>query len=243
MKLLSVGITALLMTLCSTLPLLAGTWVDDFERNELGSEWTIKDRPGNPSEFKVEKRALHITCTQNFGHMESTRPLALIEAPEGDFSVSGFFSSDPDKPTDAWHGIFVLGDDPMDFACLLFGGEANQPQKTLIGSMVKGNWQDKGHFQTGFDVPFYLKLEKSGKQWKGYSKKNEKEDWALIGNPWEHDFKPKWVGCGFINNWGGKAVTLIVDTFVVEGPNVTPRAQAVDPSTKLAALWGGLKRK
>lgn len=235
--LICVAMSAILSALA-----FGGTWIDDFEGKELGPEWTIKDRPGNPSEFKVENGALHITCTQNFGHMENTRPLALIEAPEGDFSVIGLFSSDPEKPSDAWHGIFVLGDDPMDFACLLFGGESNQPQKTLIGSMVKGVWQDKGHFPTGFEVPFYLKLEKSGKQWRGYCRKSEKEDWNPIGSPWEHDLKPKWVGVGFINNWGGKVVTLIVDTFIVEGPKVTPRAQAVDPSDKLATVWGDLKR-
>jgi hypothetical protein len=222
---------------------LAGTWVDEFEGKELGAEWTIRDRPGDPSQFEVKDGKLSVVCTQNFGHMEADRPLALIEAPEGDFSAMGLFSSDPEKPTNAWHGIFVLGDDPLQFACLLFGGESNQPQKTLIGSMVKANWQDKGHFPTGFDVPLYLKLERKGKQWTGYCKKSEKEDWTLIGQSWIHDFEPKWVGVGFINNWGGKVVTLIVDSFAVEGPNVKPRVQAVDPGMKLLTLWSALKER
>ena len=82
--------------------------------------------------------------------------------------------------------MFIFGDDQMDFACLLFGGESNQPQKCLIGSMVKGAWQDKGHFPTGEDVPLYLKLEKDDDQFTGYFRADEKKDWNKIGNTWAH---------------------------------------------------------
>jgi len=53
---------------------------------------------------------------------------------------------------------------------LLLGGESNQPQKALIGSTVKGTWQDKGHFNMGFDVPFHLKLQKQRDEFTSYSK-------------------------------------------------------------------------
>ena len=92
------------------------------------------------------------------------------------------FSSDPTKPSSAWIGIFVFGEDPLDFACLLFGGENNSPLTALIGSMVKGAWQDQGHFNTGFDVPFHLKLQKKGDEFTGYFKQKEGDAWKKIGN-------------------------------------------------------------
>ena len=34
------------------------------------------------------------------------------------------------------------------------------PKKHSSGVWVEGGWQDKGHFQTGFDVPLHLKIVK-----------------------------------------------------------------------------------
>lgn len=215
-------------------------WIEEFKSKDIPADWKITDRPGNPSKFEVRDGTLRITCSVNFGHTEPDRPHALISAPEDDFVAEGLFSSDPEKPSDAWHGIFVISEDPLDYACLLFGGESNQPQKTLIGSMVKGTWQDKGHFPTGFDVPLYLRLEKKKSLWTGYTKKAEGDDWTVIGAPWTHDFRPKWVGVGFINNWGGKTVTLITDWFAVEGPKVVSNL-AVESKDKLATAWGRIK--
>ena len=65
---------------------------------------------------------------------------------------------------------------------MLFGGENNSPQTALIGSMVKGAWQDQGHFNTGFDVPFHLKLQKKGDEFTGYFKQKEGDAWKKIGN-------------------------------------------------------------
>ena len=107
--------------------------------------------------------------------------------------------------------------------------------------MIKGAWNDKGHFQTGADVPLYLKLEKAGKQFTGYFRTDEKKDWNKIGNTWEHQIKEvKKVGLGFINNWGGKTVILLVDTFSIDGEGIRPLS--VTPSGKLTTVWGALKQ-
>jgi len=227
------------------LSLYAGIWTDNFDGNKLVKEWSFRDRPGNPSTAEIKDGALRITNPNgNWGHMEKDKPMLEREVPKTakDLVVSGLFSSEPDKPADAWIGIFIFGKDPMDFACLLFGGESNQAQKCLIGSMVQGVWQDKGHFPTGADVPLYLKLEKVEDKFTGYYRTNEKEDWKMVGNTWPHAIKTvKTVGVGFINNWGGKTVTLIVDSFSLEGEGVQP--MAIDAKGKLSTTWGCIKKE
>ena len=155
-------------------------------------------------------------------------------------TVSGIFTSDPDKPADAWIGIFIYSDDDLNYACLLFGGESNQAQKTLIGSMVKANWNNHGHPQTSFDVPIHLKLVKEDDVFSGYFRESEKDDQTLAGNKmWNHKFDVKQVGIGFMNNWGGKTVTFIVDQLSIEGDGIKPFP--VEPKGKLATTWGTLK--
>ena len=97
-----------------------------------------------------------------------------VPASSQDLVVSGIFSSAPDKPQDCWHRMFIFGEDQMDFACLLYGGEANQAQKALIGSMVQGAWQNKGHFLTGFDILLHFKLEKNKDVFTDYFKQKRR---------------------------------------------------------------------
>ena len=47
------------------------------------------------------------------------------------------------------------------------------------------------------------------------------------------------MGLGFINNWGGKTVTLLVNSFSVDGEGIKPLA--VHPKGKLTTKWGELK--
>lgn len=224
--------------------LYAGVWTDNFDGKQLVKDWSFRDRPGKTSKVEVKDGTLRITDpTGNWGHMEKDKPMLEREVPKTtkDLVITGLFSSEPDKPADAWIGLFIFGDNPMDFACLLFGGESNQAQKCLIGSMVQNTWQDKGHFPIGTDVPFYLKLEKIEDKFSGYYRTNEKEDWKLIGATWPHAMKAvKTVGVGFINSWGGKTVTIIVDFFSLEGEGV--RAFAVDAKGKLSTTWGEIKK-
>ena len=224
--------------------LFAGVWTDPFDSNKLIDGWEFRDRREKVSTVTVKDGFLRLTNpTGNWGHMTADKPMLERDVPKTaqDLIVSGLFSSEPDKPTNAWIGMFIFGDDQMDFACLLFGGESNQPQKCLIGSMIKGAWNDKGHFQTGADVPLYLKLEKAGKQFTGYFRTDQKKDWNKIGNTWEHQIKEvKKVGLGFINNWGGKTVILLVDTFSIDGEGIRPLS--VTPSGKLTTVWGALKQ-
>ena len=221
----------------------AAVWTDPFDGNELVADWKFRDHNNKQTEHEVKDGFLQMTNPGNWGHTTPDKPMLEREIPKSaaeNLTVSGIFTSDPDKPADAWMGIFIYSDDNLNYACFLFGGEANQPQKTLIGSMVKANWQDKGHPQTGFDAPLHLKIVKEDDVFSGYYRENEKDEWALAGEKtWNHKFDAERIGIGFMNNWGGQTVTLLVDTLSVEGEGIEPLAVA--PSGKLATTWGHLK--
>ena len=221
----------------------AAVWTDPFDGDELVADWKFRDHNNKQTEYEVKDGFLQMTNPGNWGHTTPDKPMLEREIPKSaaeNLTVSGIFTSDPDKPADAWIGIFIYSDDNMNYACFLFGGEANQPQKTLIGSMVEANWQDKGHPQTGFDVPLHLKIVKEDDVFAGYYRESEKDEWALAGEKtWNHKFDAERIGIGFMNNWGGQTVTFLVDTLSVEGEGIEPLAVA--PSGKLATTWGHLK--
>jgi len=240
---------SVIMTLAMTVILipvaLPGVWTDDFEGKTLANEWEFRDRREKVTKTEVKGGFLSMTNPKGkWGHMTADKAMLERDVPTSsqNLTVSGVFSSEPEKPVDAWIGMFIFGEEQMDFACLLYGGEANQPQKALIGSMVQGAWQDKGHFNTGFDVPLHLKLEKEKDVFTGYMKQKEGDNWKQIGNKtWTHKIKKvKTVGLGIMNNWGGKTVVVLVDSFSLEGEGVKP--MAVDSTKKLATTWAGLKR-
>ena len=149
-----------MMVLIMRFPLLqAGVWTDDFDKQVLDKEWKFRDRREKETKVEVKDGFLRmINPKGKWGHMTPDKAMLERDVPASsqDLVVSGIFSSAPDKPQDCWHRMFIFGEDQMDFACLLYGGEANQAQKALIGSMVPGAWQDKGHFLTGFDIPAAL---------------------------------------------------------------------------------------
>ena len=222
----------------------SGVWTDDFERNTMANEWEFRDRREKVTKTEVKGGFLRMTNPKGkWGHMTADKAMLERDVPASsqNLIVSGIFSSEPEKPVDAWIGMFIFGEEQMDFACLLYGGEANQPQKALIGSMVQGAWQDKGHFNMGFDVPFHLKLEKEKDVFTGYMKQKKGDNWKQIGNKtWTHKIKKvKKVGLGIMNNWGGKTVVFLVDSFSLEGEGVQPFH--VDSVGKLAAIWAELK--
>ena len=222
---------------------IADTWTDNFDGNKLEDVWEFRDHNNKQTEYEVKDGFLHITNPGNWGHTTADKPMIERDIPQTaseNITVSGVFSSDPDKPADAWIGIFIYSDDDLNYACLLFGGEANQPQKALIGSMIKSAWNDHGHPQMGFDVPFHLKLVKEGDTFSGYFRKDEKDDWTLAQNKtWNHNFDVKQVGIGFMNNWGGQTVTFMIDQLSIEGEGIEPFS--VEPNGKLATTWGDLK--
>ncbi len=221
----------------------AGVWTDNFDGNKLSEGWEFRDHNAKQTKYEVKDGFLQITNPGDWGHTTADKPMIERDVPKSaaeNIIVSGIFSTDPDKPADAWIGIFIYSDDDLNYACLLFGGESNQPQKALIGSMIKANWNDHGHPQTGFDVPLHLKLVKEDDVFSGYFRKSEKDDWTLAGNKkWNHKFDVEQVGIGFMNNWGGKKVTFLIDQLSIEGDGIKPFP--VDPKSKLATTWGTLK--
>ena len=166
-----------MMVLIMRFPLLqAGVWTDDFDKQVLDKEWKFRDHREKETKVEVKDGFLRmINPKGKWGHMTPDKAMLERDVPASsqDLVVSGIFSSDPDKPQDCWHRMFIFGEDQMDFACLLYGGEANQAQKALIGSMVQGAWQDKGHFLTGFDILLHFKLEKNKDVFTDYFKQKK----------------------------------------------------------------------
>lgn len=223
----------------------AGVWTDPFDGTELVEGWEFRDYRDKVTTFEVKDGFLQMTNPKGgWGHTTPDKPMVEREIPKSaakNITVSGIFTTEPDKPADSWIGIFLYSDEDLNYACLLFGGEANQPQKTLIGSMVQANWQDKGHFQTGFDVPLHLKIVKENDLFSGYYRESEKDDWTLSGNKtWNHKFDVERVGVGFMNSWGGQTVTFFVDTLSIEGEGIEPLEVA--PYGKLTTTWSTLKK-
>ncbi len=225
-----------------------GEWLDEFDKAELNKEWfKITDRPAKLTTVKLEKgKLLMYEQTANFGHMITDgRPLILRKAPKGDFSISTLIDTNPPAPADNyWLGLFIIGKDgdnavlAENWAVLTIGGSKGE-KKTLIGSMINGTWNDKGHFDVK-GWPIYLKLDKAGTNYTGYYKDKPDDQWTIVGATWAHDMKnPELVGLGFINNWGGTKVTMIAEYFLLEGENVAP--MAVDAKGKLSNTWGDIK--
>jgi hypothetical protein len=222
----------------------AATWTDDFDGAELKDDWSFRDIPDGTTTVEIVDNALWMTVPNgNFGHLVPGRPMLEREVPSGmrAISISAAFNTEPDLPQDAWHGLFILGDDVMDWAVLGFAGESAGAQKGIVGSMFAGPvWEDKGHPETNMDVPFQLKLEKVDENYTGYLRQTDADAWVQLGNTWTHDLDPVSVGIGFINSWGGKTVSLVTEWFSVEGEGIAPLS--VDPAGKLAARWGDIKR-
>lgn len=231
------------------MPVLANEWLDEFDENDLDEAWCkITWRPGDAGSATLDDGKLLINEPGDFGHMViDGRPLMLRKTPEGDFSISVLIDTDPPAPAvDYWVGLFIIaedGDHPTladNLATLSFGGSSGE-KKALIGSMIDGAWDDKGHFDIP-EWPVYLKLEKTGDQYTGYFKEKPTDEWAKIGATWTHAgmAEPELLGLGFLNNWGGAPdLTVIVDYFLLEGEHVIPRV--VQSTGKLPSAWGYLK--
>ncbi|MBT3267077.1 hypothetical protein HN371_08000 [Candidatus Poribacteria bacterium] len=235
----------LVVALCAVAAIArAATWTDAFDGAELRDEWSFRDIPDETTTVEIIDNALWMTVPDgNFGHLVPERPMLerALPAGIGDLSISAAFTTEPDIPQDAWHGLFIIGDDAMDWAVLGFAGAANDAQTGIVGSMFAGPvWEDKGHPPTNVELPFQLKLEKVGENYTGYVRATDADAWAKLGNTWTHDLTPVSVGIGFINSWGGSTVSLITDWFSLEGDGVAPLS--VDPTSKLAARWAAIKR-
>ena len=241
----NVATRALVVALCGHAAFTcAATWTDAFDGPELRDEWSFRDIADATTTVEIVDHALWMTVPAgNFGHLVPDRPMLERELPAGSgpLSISAAFSTVPDLPQDAWHGLFVLGDDPMEWAVLGFAGGANGAQTGIVGSMYPGPvWEDKGHPPTNMDVPFQLKLEKVDENYTGYIRETDADPWAQLGNTWTHDLEPVAVGIGFINSWGGNTVALVADWFSLDGEGIT--ALAVDPASKLTTRWADIKR-
>jgi len=216
---------------------IAAVWVDEFDGEELESGWTFQDRPGDPTTLEVIDGQLRMThVPDGFGHLLAERPVLFRDGPEGDFSIYGLFSSDPEDTYGAWIGIFIgdpfTDDGGSTYAFLGFGGESGAVNLILLGS---------GKPEAPSPVPFWLKLEKSGNQYTGYTREKEGDDWQNVGTL-TPNIEDSVVGIGMLNHWDAITLTLIVDTFYMEGEEVKA-SLAVTSIGKLATTWGDLRNR
>ncbi len=216
---------------------MAAIWVDEFDGDELESGWTFQDRPGDPTTLEVADGQLWMTHVPDaFGHLLAERPVLFRDGPEGDFSIYGLFSSDPEDTYGAWIGIFIgdpfVADGGATYAFLGFGGESGAIQLILLGS---------GKPQAPSAVPFWLKLEKLGNKYTAYTRESEGDDWQNVGTL-TLDIEDPVVGIGMLNHWDGITLTLITDTFYMEGEAVKSSI-AVASMGKLATTWGELRNR
>ena len=123
----------LILSLAGTVS--AGIWTDPFDGNELLDEWEFRDYRDEVTEFEVKDGFLQMTNPNGgWGHTTPDKPMVEREVPKSaakDITVSGVFSTEPDQPGSFWVGIFLYSDEDLNYACLLFGGAAGDPQKNL----------------------------------------------------------------------------------------------------------------
>ena len=191
---------------------LAAVWTDEFNGDELEEGWTFQDRPGDPTTIEVIDGQLRMThVPDGFGHLLAERPVLFRDGPEGDFSIYGLFNSDPEEDYGAWIGIFIgdpfTDDGGASYAFLGFGGEAGAIILIYLGA---------GKPAAPSPLPFWMKLEKSGNQYTAYIREKEGDDWQNVGNL-VRDIEDPVIGIGMLNHWDAITLTLIVDSFHIEG--------------------------
>ena len=213
----------------------AAVWIDEFDGDEVQDIWTFQDRPGNPTTLEVVDGQLLMTHVPDaFGHLVAERPVLLRDGPEGDFSIYALFDSEPQDSYGAWIGLFIgdpfTDDGGTTFAFLGFGGEAGAILLILLGS---------GKPAAPSALPFWLKLEKTGNEYNAFVRETEGDDWQNVGKL-VRDIKDPVVGIGMLNHWDGITLTLITESFFMEGENVKPSV-AVSSEVTLSTTWGKLK--
>lgn len=213
---------------------LAGVWVDEFDGDEVQDVWTFQDRPGDPTTLEVIDGHLLMThVPDGFGHLVAERPVLFQDGPEGDFSIYALFDSEPQENYGAWIGLFIgdpfTDDGGATYAFLGFGGEAGAIKLILLGA---------GKPEPPSPLPFWLKIEKSGNDYNAFAREGEGDDWQNVGKL-VHDIKDPIVGIGMLNHWDGTTLTLITESFFIEGENV--KSSAVVSSGKLATTWSSIK--
>jgi len=216
---------------------MAAIWVDEFDGEELEDGWTFQDRPGDPTTVEVIDGQLRMThIPDGFGHLIAERPVLFRDGPEGDFSIYGLFSSDPEDTYGAWIGIFIgdpfTADGGVTYAFFGFGGELGAIQLILLGGAKSA---------APSPVPFWLKLEKSGNKYTAFSRETEGDDWLNAG-VLTLDIEDPIVSIGMLNHWDGITLTLIADAFYMEGDRVKS-SSAVTATGKLVTTWGELRNR
>ena len=87
----------------------AGVWTDPFDGNELVEEWKFRDYRDKVTTFEIKDGFLQMTNPKGgWGHITPDKPMLEREIPKSaakDITVSGIFSTEPDKPADSWIGI------------------------------------------------------------------------------------------------------------------------------------------
>jgi len=213
-------------------------FADEFDSTTLGKVWTV-DNPNSantwsltekPGWFRFSVLAGQDTWSTTRGLM----PLLLQPAPKGDYSMETHLKVD--AQLDSTYGCLVVWKGPGEWIHLelILNGACN-------GAMVQ-YWPAVAGTNTGkcaVAAPddMYLKTERKGDNWNFYYKLNEKDNWILFDSVTLKYDDPHQVGIG-AKTWGVNPIVADFDYFRCPELN---EVQTVQPDSKLAFTWAGIK--
>jgi len=229
----------ILILLAWTFLLVAPVYADrdDFNSAELDPAW-IWDNPADDSSYDLAEEPgwLKITCGAGDHDIWDVRgggPAVLLEAPE-DYTVETHWLLD--APSNTAIAIVFFNEDAVGNAnspgpwCLLWCTKAHA---MYVQHAIGTGWGD-GLTPEG-DV-LYVKVEKSGDNWKFSFKSEEDDDWELFVDD-DYDIGGKhYVGMS-VYNWGGVAEASGFFDYFETSWTFT----AVEPADKLMATWAKIR--
>lgn len=211
---------------------------DEFDLPELGESW-IWDNPANDSSYDLsaEPGWLKITCAagdHDIWNVRSGGPAVLIEAADEYTFETHYVTQVLDNCS---IGLVFLNEDALGNAnspgpwCALF----SQSGSRLFWQHAVGQEVSQANVANADDV--YVKVEKSGDNWKFYYKENEGDAWELVIED-NYDIGGIHYAGLMVKNWSpGPEISASFDYVDTSLLLLAP----VESAGKLAARWGDIK--
>ncbi|MGB9596667.1 MAG: hypothetical protein ACPL7B_10345 [Candidatus Poribacteria bacterium] len=213
---------------------------DNFDSQKLGEKW-IWDNPAKDSSYSLKEKPgwLKITCApgdHDIWDVRSGGPAMLLEAPNDYTFETHYITTILDNCS---VGLVFLNEDAV--------GNANSPGPWCALFTQPGNqlfWQhavavDAKQVNVANGNDAYIKVEKTGKDWKFYYKANPNDKWTLIIED-SYDIGKKHYAGLMVKNWNpGPEITGYYDYVETSWQF----ASAVEPFEKLTTTWGHIRQR
>jgi len=211
---------------------------DDFDSTKLNDKW-LWDNPADDSSYDLKEQPgwLKITCApgdHDIWDIRSGGPAVLLETPD-DYTFETHYTTE--TLANCSIGLVFLNEDAIGNAnspgpwCALF----SQPGNQLFWQHAVGIDKMQSPVASADDV--FVKVEKTGDNWKFYYKETEDDDWALIIED-TFDIGEKHYAGLMVKNWNpGPEISAFYD-YVETSWDL---GLAVKPIEKLSTSWGHIK--